>query len=131
MKINSSTWASALYQSINSHPENSQKTVRTFLQKLSQKRQRKLLPSILRQMTKIEDQNTVTVKTKYKIDQTQILEFKKISQKYFPEINSPQVKNVIDTAIIGGFKISSGEKEIDATVLTKINKLKEYSWKII
>lgn len=129
MKIKSEIWANALIGSLQDNINNSNTIVKNFIKKLSGRRQAKLIPTILRQINKIENYSTIQITSSHLLSEQTQAKIVSFSHSLFSEIKNPKYKYQIDNNIIGGIKLNSRDNEFDASVAHNIDTIKEQLWR--
>jgi F-type H+-transporting ATPase subunit delta len=125
MKINANIKKETIEKVFN---QNVSSEVRNLLKLLLDKKRIKYLPGIVEQFSSIADKKrnilNITVYSAFPLEDSQV---ERIKDKYRKIYNAASVKADIriDKNLIGGIKIKIGDKIIDATIVSKVEMLKE------
>lgn len=129
MKITPIKYAKALVEALESAPKAARGAyIDNFLAIVEKNNDLKDLPSILKEIKKIEHDNrgikNVMVTTAVELSQSSKTEISKKMEKVFS--SKVEIAFAIDPSILGGVVIESGEEIFDKSVISYLNKFKHH-----
>lgn len=124
MKISPKSLARATY--LVAKEKGSQTAASGLLNKLKRTNQLKLIPQVLVELSQVEAEYGILEVKVYSATKLSNDQLDSIKNKIKKETDSDQIilKTLIDPDLLGGIKIVYGDKTIDQTIKSRINKLK-------
>ena len=129
MKITVNQYAKALYEATNEKPQKEiDGLVSNFFKVLKKNNQMNLVGKIMEKFSELHDKKNGIVKASVtsvkKLDEKMIGEIEKfVAKKY--EAKKVVLENKIDAKIKGGIVLQVGDEMVDASVMRKIQDLRE------
>lgn len=126
MKLSALKLAQSLYDAILENPSKRKTIVKNFLNFLTRKRQKRLLPLVIRSLQSVEQNRTkttlVTIETPYELSQKTLEAIKKaIKQKY--HLINVNHRLIINPSLLAGSKISFDDVVIDDSAKIRLEQL--------
>lgn len=126
MKLSAYQFAESLYTCVQSHPSERAAIVKRFLDFLNRKRQKRLLPLIIRALSEVEQEKTgitkVLVETPHPLSQKMIAQTLRFLRKHY-NLNKIDHTVIINRALLGGVKLSFSDIIIDASAQSRLKYL--------
>lgn len=126
MKLSIRDYAEALYELVSANPEKTKGLVSRFYQKLQTDRKTNLLPLIVNELQRLEDEQQdrfrVEVVTARPLEQTVRRDMRHYLKQHFSK-REVEIEETIDPDLIGGLKIKVGDRVVDHTIQGKLEQL--------
>jgi F-type H+-transporting ATPase subunit delta len=127
MKLTASNYAEALYGAVVEQPEQRQKIVARFFDRLHKDKAQKLLPLIVEKLEGYEaDKQKVLVAqvaSPLALTDEQTQSIQQILLKKYPDKRTIELKISIDPSLIGGIRLTIDDTVIDHSVAGKLSQL--------
>lgn len=121
--------AQALYEGIIEHPSQEKVLIHNSFKKLRRAKKMKQLPNILRKIGLLENDGVVNIISPFELSSQNMKSLEKFAIEKLDLKIKPIFNYEIDASLIGGFKITTSQQELDISLDNYLTQLKEKLWK--